>query len=69
MLLAAGQAFPQLPRGSALPHERIGRDFPQAVVAGAGLLGVEEAGGVAGRQGDGQVPNAVLVRRPDRLRP
>ncbi|OKJ46785.1 hypothetical protein AMK27_39880 [Streptomyces sp. CB02009] len=30
--------------------------------AGAGVLGVEEAGGVEGWQGDGQVPDAVLVR-------
>src|SRR4051812_19337891 len=46
--------------------ERFGGDLLELGVAGAGLLGVEEPGGVAGREGDGQVPDAVLVRRPDR---
>lgn len=46
--------------------ERLGRDLLELLLGGAGLLGVEEAGGVDGRLGDGQVPDAVLVRRPDR---
>lgn len=48
--------------------ERVGGDLLELLVAGPLLLGVEEARGVAGRQGDGQVPDAVLVRRPDRPR-
>jgi hypothetical protein len=46
--------------------ERFGGDLLELLVGGAGLLGVEESGGVAGRQGDGEVPDAVLVGRPDR---
>ncbi|EDY59940.1 conserved hypothetical protein [Streptomyces sviceus ATCC 29083] len=45
--------------------ERFGRDLVEPGVAGALLLGLEETGGAARRQGDGQVPDAVLVRRPD----
>jgi hypothetical protein len=46
--------------------ERFGSDLLQALVGGALLLSLEEAGGVAGRQRDRQVPDAVLVRRSDR---
>ncbi len=46
--------------------ESFGRDLLELGVAGADFLGVEEAGGVLRGQGDGQVPDAVLVRRPDR---
>lgn len=37
--------------------EGFGGDLPQAVVAGALFLSLEEAGGVTRRQGDGQVPD------------
>jgi hypothetical protein len=42
------------------------RDLLQLPVAGACLLGGEEVGGVLRGQGDGQVTDTVLVRRPDR---
>lgn len=35
---------------------------PGAVGRGASLLGVEEAGGVAGRQGDSQVPDGGWIQ-------
>lgn len=46
--------------------QRVGGDLLELLVAGAGLLGVEEAGGMLRGQGDGQVPDAGVVRRPDR---
>lgn len=46
--------------------ERLSRDLLQALLGGTLLLRLEEARGVARRQCDGQVPTAVLVRRPDR---
>jgi rhodanese-related sulfurtransferase len=50
--------------------ERFGRDLLELLVGGTGLLGIEETGGIAGRQGDRQVPDAVLVRCPvSRTRP
>ncbi len=46
--------------------EPLAGDLPQTLLGGALLLGLEEAGGVAGRQGDGQVPEPVLVSGADR---
>lgn len=43
-----------------------GGDLPQLLLGGALFLGLEEAGVVAGRQGDGQVPEAVFVGGADR---
>lgn len=40
----------------------LGGDLLELCVAGVGVLDVEEPGGVDGGQGDGQVPDAVLVR-------
>lgn len=39
--------------------ERLGGDLLELLVVGALLLGVEEAGGVVGRQRDRQVPQLV----------
>jgi hypothetical protein len=46
--------------------EPFGGDLLELLFAGAGLLGVEEAGCVAGRWSDGQVPEAGVVGGPDR---
>lgn len=45
--------------------QRLDGDLLELGAAGTGLLGVEEAGGVAGRQRDGEVTDAVLVGGAD----
>ncbi|CAM5518084.1 hypothetical protein SMICM304S_10925 [Streptomyces microflavus] len=45
--------------------ERFGRDLLEPGVTGALVLGVEEAGGVGRRQGNGEVADAVLVGGAD----
>ncbi|CAL9329788.1 hypothetical protein SUDANB51_00044 [Streptomyces sp. enrichment culture] len=46
--------------------EAFGGDLLQLLLGGAGLLGVEEAGGVLRRERDGQVPEPGVVGRADR---
>jgi hypothetical protein len=46
--------------------ECLSGELLEALLGGTLLLGLEEAGRVLRGQGDGQVPDAVLVCRPDR---
>ncbi|WP_436850689.1 hypothetical protein [Streptomyces longwoodensis] len=45
-------------------RRRLGGDLAELVVGESGVLGLEEAGGVLGRQGEGEVAYAGVVGVP-----